>query len=456
MARYVRNFCQEYASTSKRFVVVMKKMRYRVVKLQRAFRCFIACNAARKHALRKLWNKRLQRRYWPVKSHAIFYHKQLLLYEDYKKKLEEDFNEQARIQAERARRQREESVVQNLDMKLYEKPGRKPLEKHEAKLNTWKTKMKENAIMKKYNKRLDHLRQMLSSLGEYQNAKDSRSGAWDKSVQDDLQKSLGEIAGRRFPRFKRLTQEEKTAQDRLSAPNHMEKVHRNFQVYKIPSGVVHTFLEHILHRYRKWHIASAKKQTLEQDGFNINDIKNMFGFDDDVGRNAADVVRDVNTRAKWPIMRLYSTLNDDRVAALGVLLSVIMLTFGGSDLSKLNSMSREEMVNCFNSTTNAINMHGRDDTSDIDKNENGKPNEIETNIHVDFIRYLDEFDVVRNPIKTRKKKKAKSSIGPESSTRPNTSNTCQSDTRSITRGTSAALSSIRRKVHFAQDSSSGW
>ena len=51
------------------------------------------------------------------------------------------------------------------------------------------------------------------------------------------------------------------------------------------------------------HIASAK-QTLEQDGFNINDIKNMFGFDDDVGRNA-DVVRDVNTRAKWPIMRLY-------------------------------------------------------------------------------------------------------------------------------------------------------
>ena len=70
----------------------------------------------------------------------------------------------------------------------------------------------------------------------------------------------------------------------------MEKVHRNFQVYKIPSGVVHTFLEHILHRYRKWHIASAKKQTLEQDGFNINDIKNMFGFDDDVGRNAADVV----------------------------------------------------------------------------------------------------------------------------------------------------------------------
>ena len=120
----------------------------------------------------------------------------------------EDFNEQARIQAERARRQREESVVQNLDMKLYEKPGRKPLES-EAKLNTWKTKMKENAIMKKYNKRLDHLRQMLSSLGEYQNAKDSRSGAWDKSVQDDLQKSLGEIAGRRFPRFKRLTQEEK-------------------------------------------------------------------------------------------------------------------------------------------------------------------------------------------------------------------------------------------------------
>ena len=62
-------------------------------------------------------------------------------------------------------------------------------------------------------------------------------------------------------------------------------------------------------------------------------------------------------------------MNDDRVAALGVLLSVIMLTFGGSDLSKLNSMSREEMVNCFNSTTNAINMHGRDDTSDIDKNE---------------------------------------------------------------------------------------
>ena len=88
-------------------------------------------------------------------------------------------------------------------------------------------------------------------------------------------------------------------------------------------------------------------------------------------------------------------------------------------------MSREEMVNCFNSTTNAINMHGRDDTSDIDKNENGKPNEIEVNIHVDFIRYLDEFDVVRNPIKTRKKKKAKSSIGPESSTRPNTSNTCR-------------------------------
>ena len=456
MARYVRNFCQEYASTSKRFVVVMKKMRYRVVKLQRAFRCFIACNAARKHALRKLWNKRLQRRYWPVKSHAIFYHKQLLLYEDYKKKLEEDFNEQARIQAERARRQREESVVQNLDMKLYEKPGRKPLRSTKAKLNAWKTKMKENAIMKKYNKRLDHLRQMLSSLGgEYQNAKDSRSGSWDKSTQDDLQKSLGEIAGRKFPRFKRLTHEEKKEQDRLSAPTHMEKVHRNFQVYKIPSSVIHIFLDHILHHYRKWHVAYARKQTLEQDGFNINDIKNMFGFDDE-GRNAADVVRDVNNRAKWPIMTLYSTLNDDRVAALGVLLSVIMLTFGGSDLSKLNSMSYEEMVNYFNSTMNAINMQARDDNADIDKKENEEQNNIETNIHVDFIRYLDEFDVVRNPIKTRKKKKAKSSIGPESSTRPNTSNTCQSDTRSITRGTSAALSSIRRKVHFAQDSSSGW
>ena len=121
-----------------------------------------------------------------------------MLYEDYKKKLEDDFNEQARIQAQQMRRQREESVVQTLDMGLYEKPGRKPLEKHKAKLDAWRTKMKENKIMKKYNKRLGHLRQMLSSLGEYQNAKDSRSGSWDKTTQDDLQKSLGEIAGQKI------------------------------------------------------------------------------------------------------------------------------------------------------------------------------------------------------------------------------------------------------------------
>lgn len=307
--------------------------------------------------------------------------------------------------------------------------------------------------MNKYNKRLDHLRQMLSSLGEYQNAKDSLSGSWDKSIQSDLQKSLGEIAGRKFPRFKRLTQEERMTQDKLSAPTHIDKIHRSFQVYKIPSSVIHTFLERIIYRYRKWHVAYAKKQTLEQDGFNINDIKNMFGFDNSE-RNAADVFRDVNTRGKWPMMRLYSTLNDDRMAALGVLLSVIMLTFGGSDLSKLNAIPRDDMAKYLQSTIYAIDKHGKDGIPDIE--EKGSEANIKADAHFDLIRYLDAFDVVRNPIKTRKKKKKKTMVGPESSTRPTTSNTIRSDVRSNTRGTSAALSSIRRKVHFAQDSSSGW
>ena len=76
----------------------------------------------------------------------------MLSYEDYKNQLEADFLEQERMEAERLRREREASAVQNLDTSLYKNPGRKPLEKHSKQLERWKEQVREKHLMNNYNK----------------------------------------------------------------------------------------------------------------------------------------------------------------------------------------------------------------------------------------------------------------------------------------------------------------
>ena len=54
MAKYVRSFCKQYANTSKRFVVVMKK-KLDIELSNCTIRAFIACNNTRKVVMRKLF-----------------------------------------------------------------------------------------------------------------------------------------------------------------------------------------------------------------------------------------------------------------------------------------------------------------------------------------------------------------------------------------------------------------
>ena len=291
----------------------------------------------------------------------------------------------------------------------------------------------------------------------------------------------------------------------------LEKLHRDFHVYKIPSRILRIFIEYLIHLYRLWHVKHAKEKLEEEEGFNINDIKKLFDFSmsnnnssmyddgDDFDRGdgmkknkkrqntkkkrrvtTAEVFKELDNRGKWPLMKLYSSLDENRVSALAVILSVACLTFSGGDMEKMNQAPKSEIIKQFNITISAINVHEeghveRAAAEKFNNNNNTSHNTtdeqvisrnyvVEKDETFDFIEYLDEYDVLINPIKAiKKKKKTTNKKGKKSNTdltdgassESGLSTSSKSGLRSRG-GTSAAMSALRKNINFANDSSSGW
>ena len=179
-------------------------------------------------------------------------------------------------------------------------------------------------------------------------------------------------------------------------------------------------------------------------------------------------------------MKLYSSLDENRVSALAVILSVACLTFSGGDMEKMNQAPKSEIIKQFNITISAINVQeeGHVERAAAEKfNNNNNTSHNTTDEQVisrnyvvakdetfDFIEYLDEYDVLINPIKANKKKKkttnkkgtkSNTDLTDGASSESGLSTSSKSGLRSRG-GTSAAMSALRKNINFANDSSSGW
>ena len=197
----------------------------------------------------------------------------------------------------------------------------------------------------------------------------------------------------------------------------MEKLHRDFHVYKIPHRIVKILIELAIHLFRLCMLNTQKGNSKIKMGLILNDIKKLFDFSSPTKTNdnsnsknmknavtTAEVFEDIDNRGKWPLMKLYSTLTTID-SALAVILSVSCLTYKGGAMDKMNQATKIEIIDHFNTTIGAINVQD-EDHSTLVAAERLSTHKIYDKAF-DFINYLDNYDVLTNPIKSAKKKKMK-------------------------------------------------
>ncbi len=102
------------------------------------------------------------------------------------------------------------------------------------------------------------------------------SKAMKKDQKKDIQKALDILAGRKVARFKRLTAEEKEARARELQQTPTEKLHRNFQIYKIPQNIIQKYLNWLYYKVRKWHVHVSRHSIDSAQMFSVNDIHHLF------------------------------------------------------------------------------------------------------------------------------------------------------------------------------------
>ncbi len=418
MARTIRAFCRDYAKTSNRFAIVIKKTRYRIIVCQRYIRAFLRCKRARMFALRKLWDKRLGRKMVPCKKAVLKHHQRLLAQAKWKQELEEQLAKKLKMEMEEERRRREEAVVQHVDMALYAKPGVKPAEKEVKERERWQERKDNHQLMVKYNNRINRMRKMIHGFASLERSDQTRS-------KEDTQKALDILAGRRFARFKRLTAEEKEAQARELQQTPVEKIHRYFQLYKIPHNIVHMYIHWLYRKFRRWHVHVSKHNIKSDQTFSITDIKHLFfdGGDEEEEEEEGEALgsgmqertetqsgnkesyvakkeRELAERQKWPMLRICSLLNEDRMAALAVNLGVASLVHG---VEILGQMTQVEIDVVFEDMLLTLSHHKRKvvsstvdfDVARGDQTGSTKRDVQVRNTDVNFPTVLDSMEVLK-------------------------------------------------------------
>jgi hypothetical protein len=401
MAKTIRGFCKDYAKTANRFSLVIKKTRYRIIRCQRYIRGFLRCRRVRLTVLRKQWEKRLSRMMVPVKKSIVLYHNRLLALSKFQSELKVQLEKKLKQEMEDERRLREASIVQHLDTTLYDKLGLKPSLKEVGKRKLWENRKQEQQLMTKYNNRINRMKTMINGFSALERSNKSKSTG-------DIQKALDVLSGRKFARFKRLTAEEKAARTEELHQTSIEKIHRDFQLYKVPTRIISAYMNWIFHKYRRWHVHVSKHNIQNTEAFSLDDIQHLFFADDDdkderspSGDQESFVARkerELIERRKWPMVRLYTTLDRHCIAGLAVNLGVVCLV---SDMQIMAEMTALELENLFEDTLITLKGHQRSVASTVDFAEaHSSEPEILRKLQIKetdatFPAILAEFDVLK-------------------------------------------------------------